>query len=137
MDWKLELIVIPVSDVDVAKNFYVDKMGFSVLMDVQLNDQWRLIHLFPPGSKCGIAIGNGMTDAQPGSAKGMHLMVEDVQRAHEELTGRDVDVHGPYHFVDGAQTPGLHPSRGPFESFLDLADPDGNVWVIQEVPTTL
>jgi catechol 2,3-dioxygenase-like lactoylglutathione lyase family enzyme len=134
MDWKLELIVIPVSDIDTAKDFYVEKMGFSVLMDIQLNPEWRLIHLFPPGSKCGIAIGNAMTDAPPGSSKGMHLMVEDAQRAYEELAGRGVDVNGPYHFVDGAQTPGLHPSRGPFETFLDLADPDGNVWVVQEVP---
>lgn len=136
MDWKLELVIIPVRDVDAAKEFYSEKMGFNVLMDVKLNPQRRVIRLIPPGSTCGIAIGDGLSDAEPGSAKGMHLMVDDVERAYLELTSRGVDVHGPFHFVEGVQVPGLHPTRSPFESFLDFADPDGNVWMVQEVPAT-
>jgi catechol 2,3-dioxygenase-like lactoylglutathione lyase family enzyme len=136
MDWNLGLVIIPVRDVDAAKEFYSAKMGFNVLMDVQLNPERRVVQLFPSGSACGIVIGDGMSDAEPGSAKGMHLMVNDVERAYLELTSRGVDVHGPFHFVEGEQVPGLHPTRGAFETFLDLADPDGNVWVVQEVPAT-
>jgi len=135
MDWKLELMIIPVSDVDAAKAFYVEKAGFTVLMDVQLNAERRVARLHPPGSNCGIAIGTGLTAAVPGSASGMHLMVEDVALAYSELSERGVEVHGPYHFVEGNQVAGLHAERGPFESFLDFADPDGNTWIVQEVPS--
>jgi catechol 2,3-dioxygenase-like lactoylglutathione lyase family enzyme len=134
MDWKLELIIIPVSDVDVAKAFYTEQVGFDLLMDVELSEDRRVARLIPPGSKCGIAIGTGMTDAEPGSATGMHLMVDDVVAARDELVARGVSVHGPYHFVDGLQAHGVSPKRTPFNSFLDFADPDGNVWIVQEVP---
>ena len=134
MDWKLELIIIPVSDVDAAKAFYSEQVGFEVLMDVQLNEDMRVSQLVPPGSKCAIAIGTGLTEAEPGSSTGMHLMVNDVVAAHEELVSRGVAVHGPYHFVDGLQAHGVSPTRAAFNSFLDFSDPDGNVWIVQEVP---
>ena len=134
MDLKLELIMIPVSDVDRAKDFYVNQLDFRVEMDMQLNADMRVARLIPPGSRCGIAIGTGLTDAAPGSAKGMHFMVLDVAAVAGELTTRDVAFHGPYHFVEGRPVDGLSPTRAPFDSFLDFADPDGNVWIIQEVP---
>ncbi len=134
MDWKLELIVIPVADVDAAKDFYSTLLGFEVQMDVQLNPQRRVIRLLPPGSQCAIVIGDGLSDLAPGAARGMHLMVTDIVTAAEQLRSNGIVVQGPYHFVDGAQADGIHPSREPFNSFLDFADPDGNVWVVQEVP---
>jgi len=134
MDLKLELIMIPVSDVDIAKDFYVNQLGFRVEMDMMLNAYFRVARLIPPGSRCGIAIGTGLTDAAPGSAKGMHLMVLDALAVAEELTERGVAVHGPYHFVDGVPVDGVSAPREPFNTFLDFADPDGNSWIIQEVP---
>ena len=135
MDLKLELIIIPVSDVDRAKDFYVNSLNFDVEMDMQLNEHMRVARLIPPGSRCGIAIGTGLTDARPGSAKGMHLMVTDVVEVGSELTRHHVDFHGPYHFVNGEAVEGLSPTRAPFDSFLDFADPDGNLWMVQEVPS--
>ena len=134
MDLKLELIVIPVSDVDTAKDFYANKLGFGVEMDLQLNPDFRVARLIPPGSRCGIAIGTGLSDATPGTAKGMHLMVLDAIEVARDLAHRGVNFNGPYHFVDGARVSGLHPTREPFNTFLDFADPDGNAWIIQEVP---
>jgi len=134
MDLKLELIIVPVSDVDVAKAFYVDQLGFRVEMDMHLNPDFRVARLIPPGSRCGIAIGTGLTDATPGSAKGMHLMVTDALAVADELRGRGVDVHGPYHFIDGVVVEGALSPRAPYETFLDFADPDGNTWIVQEVP---
>jgi catechol 2,3-dioxygenase-like lactoylglutathione lyase family enzyme len=134
MDLKLELIVIPVSDVDVAKDFYVNTLGFSVEMDQQFNPDFRVARLIPPGSRCAIAIGTGLSDAVPGTTKGMHLMVLDATEVASDFAHRGVAVNGPYHFVDAVQVSGLHPTREPFNTFLDFADPDGNAWIIQEVP---
>jgi catechol 2,3-dioxygenase-like lactoylglutathione lyase family enzyme len=131
---KLELIILPVSDVDAAKEFYVNQLHFRVEMDQQLNENFRVARLIPPGSRCGIAIGTGLSDAAPGSAKGMHLMVTDVQEVAADFAQRGIDFHGPYHFVEGRPVDGLHPAREPYDSFLDFADPDGNVWIVQEVP---
>ena len=134
MDLKLELIMIPVSDVDVAKDFYVNQLGFRVEMDMMLNPEFRVARLIPPGSRCGIAIGTGLTDATPGSAKGMHFMVLDALEVAAELSSRGVAFHGPYHFVDGVPVEGVPEPRDPFNTFLDFADPDGNTWIVQEVP---
>ena len=136
MDWKLEFIVIPVSNLELAKEFYLKSLGFEVLKDVQLNPDRRVIRLVPPGSNCAIVIGDGLSDLAPGSAKGMYLMVTDIVSAAEQLRSHGVTVNGPYHFVDGIPAPGAHPTRDPFNSFLDFADPDGNVWVVQEVPAS-
>ena len=131
MDYKLEVVVIPVSDVDRAKAFYADGCGFHVDLDDTVNDQIRLIQLTPPGSACSISIGRGITDAAPGSVRGLQLVVVDIDRARAELTGRGVDVGPIQHFADGAWVDGR---GGPWNSFARFRDPDGNEWVLQETP---
>lgn len=133
MDWTLELVSIPVGDVDRAKGFYADGMGFHVDVDRQISETFRVVQLTPPGSACSISLASDSSAA--GSAKGMQLVVSDATRAHAELVGRGVEVSEPFHFVDGQQTPGASPGRGDYETFLEVTDPDGNVWVIQEVPS--
>ena len=134
MDWKLQLIVLPVSDVDRAKAFYSEKLGFNVDVDYQPNDQFRVVQLTPPGSACSITIGKGVSaDMTPGSIKGLHLIVTDLEAARAELIGRGVEVSEPVHFVSGQPVPGVHPERRDYESFMSLSDPDGNGWMVQEV----
>jgi len=120
MDWKLELVALPVTDVDRAKQFYVDKLGFNPDMDATVSDEMRFVQLTPPGSACSIAIGLGITDAAPGSVRGMQVVVEDVAKAREELVDRKVDVSEVQEF--------------PWGKFVYLADPDGNAWALQELP---
>lgn len=120
MDWKLELVAIPVSDVDRAKVFYTDKVGFDADHDHQVSDEVRFVQLTPPGSACSIAIGRGVTDAPPGSARGMQMVVSDIGAAHAELAGRGVDVSDVQEF--------------PWGSFVFFADPDGNRWAVQQLP---
>ncbi len=134
MDLRLELIIIPVGDVDRAKDFYVNQLGFTVEMDQQLAPGFRVARLIPPGSRCAIAIGTGLSTAAPGTAHGMHLMVSDADEAARELIAHGVAVNGPYHFEAGERVDGAHPTREPFNTFLDFADPDANTWIIQEVP---
>jgi catechol 2,3-dioxygenase-like lactoylglutathione lyase family enzyme len=134
MELKLELIIIPVSDVDAAKDFYVNRLGFRVEMDQQLGPDFRVARLIPQGSRCGIAIGPGLSDAAPGSAKGTHLMVHNADDVATELTAQGVTFGGSYHFVDGTGVDGAHPSGEAFDTFLDFADPDGTTRIIQEVP---
>src|SRR5215213_6214274 len=112
MDWKLELVILPVSDVDRAKTFYVEKLGFNVDVDHRAGDTFRVVQLTPPGSACSISIGRGITDAAPGSVRGLHLVVVDIE---------------------AAQVPGPDPQRQDYGSFLSFSDPDGNSWVVQEV----
>lgn len=135
MDIKLELIVLPVSDVDRAKEFYADKLGFNVDVDHQASDNFRVVQLTPPGSACSITIGVGLgPTADPGSYQGLHLVVTDIEAAHRLLTERGVDVSEPYHFGKNVQrTPGTHPDRGDYETFMSFSDPDGNGWLVQEV----
>ena len=120
MDWKLELVAIPVSDVDRAKVFYTDKVGFDADHDHQVSDEIRFVQLTPPGSACSIAIGKGVTDAPPGSVRGMQMVVSDVEVAHAELAGRGVDVSDVQQF--------------PWGSFVFFDDPDGNRWAVQQLP---
>ena len=120
MDWKLELIAIPVSDVDRAKAFYVDQAGFNADHDHQVNEQIRFVQLTPPGSACSIAIGTGIVEGQPGSHAGMQLVVADIDAARSELGGRGVDVSEVQDF--------------PWGRFVFFSDPDGNRWSVQEVP---
>jgi catechol 2,3-dioxygenase-like lactoylglutathione lyase family enzyme len=130
MDWKFELVVVPVSDVDRAKDFYVDKAGFDLDVDHQAGD-FRVVQLTPPGSACSIAIMKN-TDA-PGSLQGLHLVVSDIDAARAELVSRGADVSEPFHFEAGAQVTGPDPGRADYDSFLSFSDPDGNGWLVQEV----
>jgi len=131
MDWKLELIVVPATDVDRAKEFYVEKAGFEVLVDVSPGGKFRVVQLNPPGSACAIAIMHAPERA--GKVQGLHLIVQDIEAARAELLGRGMRPSEPFHFADGVQTDGLHPERESYQSFFQFADPDGNVWLVQEV----
>jgi catechol 2,3-dioxygenase-like lactoylglutathione lyase family enzyme len=133
MDYKYELTVIPVSDVDRAKQFYAEKLGFNVDIDHRASDSFRVVQLTPPGSAASITIGTGLTKATPGSYEGMHLVVTDIEAARAELVDRGVEISEPFHFGAEGQTPGLHPDRADYGTFLTFSDPDGNRWLIQEV----
>jgi catechol 2,3-dioxygenase-like lactoylglutathione lyase family enzyme len=131
MDWKLELIVVPVSDVDRAKAFYLDKAGFELNVDHSAGEDFRVVQATPPGSACSIAI---MKNAEAaGNLQGLHLIVNDIDAARAELVQRGADVSEPFHFEDGKQLDGPHPGRGDYESFMAFSDPDGNGWLVQEV----
>jgi catechol 2,3-dioxygenase-like lactoylglutathione lyase family enzyme len=133
MDWKLELVIVPVSDVDRAKAFYSEKLRFNVDVDHEAGDAFRVVQLTPPGSACSISVGKGLTQATPGSVQGMHLVVSDIEVAHAELAERGVGVGEIFHFEGGKQMPGPDPQRQDYGSFLSFGDPDGNSWVVQEV----
>jgi catechol 2,3-dioxygenase-like lactoylglutathione lyase family enzyme len=133
MDFKLELVLIPVTDVDRAKRFYLEQAGFDLHVDTKINDEMRVVQVTPPGSACSIGFGTGITGAAPGSAQGLHLVVSDIVAAHAELAGRQVKVSGVRHIAEGQWVDGPHPGRENYQSFADFADPDGNVWVVQEV----
>jgi catechol 2,3-dioxygenase-like lactoylglutathione lyase family enzyme len=135
MNWTIEVVLIPVSDVDRAKAFYADKLGFTVDVDHQASEAFRVVQLTPPGSNCSISLGIGITDAEPGSVRGIHLVVPDIEEAHAQLTDRGVDVSPIQHFEDGQIAPGVDPERRDFGSYVFLSDPDGNTWAIQEVPS--
>jgi catechol 2,3-dioxygenase-like lactoylglutathione lyase family enzyme len=131
MDYKLEVVVVPVSDVDRAKHFYADMMGFNVDVDHAPSEQFRVVQLTPTGSGCSVTIGKGLAKMEPGSLQGLQLVVEDIAAAHAELSARGVPVSTIQHH-DGnafAEGPG-----GPWNSFVFFADPDGNGWAIQEKP---
>ena len=133
MDLKLELVVIPVSDVDRAKTFYSEKVGFSEDVDTRVGDEMRVVQLTPPGSACSIGIGTGITDAAPGSVRGLHLVVSDIEATCSELVERGMDVSEIRHFEAGTWVPGPDPQRRDYSSYADFSDPDGNTWVLQEV----
>jgi catechol 2,3-dioxygenase-like lactoylglutathione lyase family enzyme len=130
MDWRLELIVVPVSDVDRAKAFYTERAGFGLDVDFAAGADFRVVQLTPPGSACSIAL---MTGAAPGSVQGLHLVVPDIDAARAELAGRGVEVGEIYHFESGRRVPGPEPDRADYGSFLSFSDPDGNGWLVQEV----
>jgi catechol 2,3-dioxygenase-like lactoylglutathione lyase family enzyme len=132
VDLRLELVLIPVSDVDRAKEFYVEKLGCNLDVDHQPNDDFRVVQVTPPGSACSITVGKGITDAKPGSYRGTHLVVTDIEAAREQLRGRGVDVSEIRHMGPNGWQPGPHPERADYGSFADFADPDGNTWVLQE-----
>jgi predicted enzyme related to lactoylglutathione lyase len=133
VDWKLELVVVPVSDVDRAKAFYSDRVGFNVDIDTSPNDDFRVVQMSPHGSACSIAIGKGMPQAAPGSTMGLHLVVTDIEAARAELVGRGVDASEPFHFGPTGQADGIDPERRDYTTFLTFSDPDGNVWLVQEI----
>ncbi len=120
MDRKLELVAVPVSDVDRAKAFYTEKAGFNADHDHRVSDEIRFVQLTPPGSACSIALGTGITDTPPGSAQGLQLVVSDIRAAHDELKGRGVEVSDVQEF--------------PWGLFVFFSDPDGNGWAVQQIP---
>jgi predicted enzyme related to lactoylglutathione lyase len=120
MDWKLELIAVPVSDVDRAKAFYAEQVGFNADHDHQVNEELRFVQLTPPGSACSIAIGTGVTDATPGSVQGLQLVVDDIEAARAALLDGGVEVGGVQRF--------------PWGDFVFFSDPDGNRWSVQAIP---
>jgi predicted enzyme related to lactoylglutathione lyase len=119
MDWKLELVAVPVSDVDRAKRFYTEQVGFNADHDHQVSDDLRFVQLTPPGSACSIALGTGLTDAQPGSVTGLQLVVSDIDAARAQLAERGVEVSEVQDF--------------PWGRFVFFADPDGNRWSVQQI----
>jgi catechol 2,3-dioxygenase-like lactoylglutathione lyase family enzyme len=133
VDYKLELVLLPVSDVDRAKDFYCEKLGFRLDVDHRGGEDFRVVQMTPSGSACSISIGKGITPAEPGSVRGLHLVVTDIEAARAELAQRGVDVSEVFHFGPGGQEPGPDPSRSDYNSFAAFADPDGNTWVLQEV----
>jgi catechol 2,3-dioxygenase-like lactoylglutathione lyase family enzyme len=134
VDFKLELVLIPVTDIDRAKAFYVEKCGFNLDVDHEVNENFRVVQMTPPGSACSITIGKGMTDAAPGSYRGTHLVVSDIEAARAELVARGVEVSEIRHFdqKSGDWGPGPDPAHADYNSFADFSDPDGNTWVVQE-----
>jgi predicted enzyme related to lactoylglutathione lyase len=130
MDMKLELVIVPVSDVDRAKAFYTDNAGFNLDVDFSAGESFRVVQLTPPGSACSIAL---MRSGTPGSLQGQTLVVSDIDAARAELVGRGVDVSEPYHFEAGGQVSGPDPSRVDYGTFISFSDPDGNAWQVQEV----
>lgn len=120
MDWKLELVAVPVSDVDRAKAFYTQKVGLHADHDQQVNAALRFVQLTPPGSACSIYIGTGLTKMKPGSLEGLQMVVPDIEKAHEQLAGRGVEVSGIENLSWGR--------------FVYFSDPDGNKWSVQQVP---
>jgi catechol 2,3-dioxygenase-like lactoylglutathione lyase family enzyme len=120
MDWKIELVAIPVSDVERAKRFYTEQVGFNADHDHQVSDALRFVQLTPPGSACSITIGTGITEAAPGSVQGVQMVVDDIQAAHDELAQRGVDVSDVQEF--------------PWGKFVFFRDPDGNGWSVQQIP---
>src|SRR6476660_981365 len=130
MNWTLELVLVPVSDVDRAKSFYLDNIGFDLHVDHSAGEDFRVVQLTPPGSACSIALMRNEDD--PGSLHGLQLVVPDVAAARAELAGRGVKVSEVFHFEEGQQRPGPDPARADFNSFLSFSDPDGTGWMVQE-----
>jgi catechol 2,3-dioxygenase-like lactoylglutathione lyase family enzyme len=132
MDWKLEVVVVPVSDVDRAKHFYSQQVGFKVDLDDSPTEKMRIVQLTPPGSGCSICIGTGLGDSVPGSLKGLQLVVSDIEAARNQLVDGGVDVSPIRHMEKGEWVDGR---GGRWNSFIFFKDPDGNSWIVQERPS--
>lgn len=141
MDMKLEVVVVPVADVDRAKAFYTERLGFRLDADFPVDDTYRVVQVTPPGSECSVIFGAGVTTAAPGTLYGLHLVVTDIEEAVAELTERGVVVDGPFRDATGVfhhagtmgRSAGPHPDRVSYGSFAAFEDPDGNGWFLQEV----
>jgi predicted enzyme related to lactoylglutathione lyase len=131
MDWKLELLIVPVSDQDRAKNFYVEKLRWTLIVDHRAGDDFRVVQVLPPGSACAIALMRNPEAA--GSVQGLHLVVNDIDAARSELVDRGIRVSELFHFEDGAQLPGADAERRDYNTFFSFTDPDGTGWMVQEV----
>ena len=135
MDWKLEVVIAPVSDVERAREFYVDKLGFTLDTDHRGGETFRVVQVTPPGSACSIVFGTGLGGGvAPGSLKGCQLVVTDIEEAHRQLEAAGVENSGPQHFAEGGvMAPGVEPNRADYGTFIYFDDPDGNTWAVQEV----
>lgn len=131
MDWKLEVVVVPVTDVDRSKKFYAEQCGFNVDVDSAISDEFRVVQLTPPGSACSVTIGKGLSASPPGCLQGLQLVVEDIDAARAELAERGVEVTPVVHFEEGRQVEG---PGGDWNSFVFFSDPDGNGWAVQQRP---
>jgi len=144
VDMRLEVVVLPVSDVDRAKEFYV-RLGWRLDADFSAGDDFRVVQLTPPGSSCSVIFGTGITTAAAGSAEGLYLIVDDIEAARAELADHGAQVSDVFHDAGGvfhhagttARVPGRDPERGSYASFASFSDPDGNGWMLQEVTTRL
>jgi len=131
MEWKLEVVNLPVTDIDRAKRFYTEQVGFNCDVDRQFSEQFRVVQLTPPGSSCSVAMVSGFDEMQPGSLKGVQLVVSDIEKARQQLVERGVEVTPVRHSVDGEWRDG---HGGPWNAFIFFSDPDGNCWTVQEKP---
>lgn len=149
VDMKLEVVVIPVSDVDRTKTFYT-RLGWRLDADFALGDEWRVIQFTPPGSACSVIFGKNVTPAAPGSARGLYLIVSDLEAARQDLLDRGIEVSEPFHgagdvhaghddpyLFGSVRVSGADPKRGSYNTFASFSDPDGNGWLFQEVTTRL
>jgi catechol 2,3-dioxygenase-like lactoylglutathione lyase family enzyme len=139
VDMKLEVVAIPVSDIERAKRFYGSTLGWRLDADFAAGDEFRGLQFTPPGSQCSIHFGKGVTPAAPGSARGLFLVVSDIEAARADLVDRGVEVSEVFHRAGPGWTPvsGRDPQRHSYSSFLTFSDPDGNIWLLQEVTTRL
>jgi catechol 2,3-dioxygenase-like lactoylglutathione lyase family enzyme len=131
MDWKLEVVVVPVTDVERAKRFYSEQLGFYVDHDTRVSEDLHIIQLTPPGSACSIVIGKGIVESAPGSMQGIQLVVDDVEAARAQIAERGVEVSPIRHFDGQGWAEGC---GGDWNSFIFFSDPDGNSWTVQERP---
>lgn len=137
MEYKLEVVILPVSDVERSLAFYTGRLGFNLDVDYGPGPDFRVVQLSPPGSACSVQIGVGLTEAEPGSVRGLYLVVPDLEAARAELAERGVDVgeirhKAPLDTWQGGFAPGVDPERRDYASFVEFTDPDGNVWTLQE-----
>ena len=135
VDMRLEVVTLPVSDVDRAKRFY-QRLGWRLDADIVRGENFRVVQLTPPHSECSVSFGTGLTTAEPGSARRLLLAVEDIDAAREELIGRGADVSGLFH-LDGGRAPGRDPEGRSYQTYAAFNDPDGNEWLLQEITTRL
>jgi catechol 2,3-dioxygenase-like lactoylglutathione lyase family enzyme len=137
MDYQLEVMIVPVSDVDRSLAFYTEQVGFTLDIDYHPSDEFRVVQLTPPGSACSVQIGVGLTEARPGTAHGSYLVVSDLERVRSELISSGVKVSeirhkSPKQSWQGGFEPGIDPEHGDYASFAELTDLDGNTWTLQE-----
>jgi catechol 2,3-dioxygenase-like lactoylglutathione lyase family enzyme len=136
MDWKIEVVTVPVSDIDRARDFYAEKVGFEVDIDFKVSDDVRLVQLTPPGSACSIHLGKGTVDMEPGSIDGVFLVVRDVRAARAQLVDRGVEVGGLQVFEEGAYRPAEVGEDLDNVGCVFFSDPDGNRWCVQQIPAS-
>lgn len=134
MDWKIEVVTIPVSEIDRARDFYAERLGFAVDIDHRVSDEIRLVQLTPPGSACSIHLGKGTVSMEPGSLDGLFLVVSDVRAARAHLTGRGVEAGELKVFDEGAYRPAREEESLDYVGCFFFGDPDGNRWCVQQIP---
>ncbi len=134
MKYRIEVVTMPVTDVDRAKAFY-QQAGWNLDVDTEPAPGMRVVQFTPPGSEASITFGIGFPQSEPGSYVNTYLVVSDIEVAHRELKERGIPISDIYHWSEQGQTPGVDPNRGDFGSYADFADPDGNTWLVQEVPS--